>query len=157
MGKIYLRGSQLCLYPVDLLERQELEQLNAFTANKGVRDDNKDPAADSEQASAACQGLQSYLEEVRWLLQDICQAGSATVQDGTLQALRQAREQGITYGMTTMSDWLRQLEEQLSGARHRFDHQSAQIMEIYCRLWQYVSLCLKRTAYDMARLSYCGG
>lgn len=157
LGKIYLRGSQLCLYPVDLLERQELEQLNAFTANKGERDDNKDPAADTEQASAACQGLQSCLEEVRWLLQDICQAGSATVQDGTLQALRQAREQGITYGMTTMSDWLRQLEEQLSGARHRLDHQSAQIMEIYCRLWQYVSLCLKHTAYDMARLSYCGG
>ncbi|MCM1119414.1 MAG: SWIM zinc finger family protein [bacterium] len=157
LGKIYLRGSQLCLYPVDLLEREELEQMTVSTAEKDDIENNISSAADTECASAACQGLQSYLEEVRWLLQDIYQAGDATVQDATLQAMRKAREQGITYGMTAMSDWLCKLEEQLAGARHRLDHPSDQIMKLYCRLWKYVSLCLKRTAYDMARLSYCGG
>ncbi len=155
LGKIYLRDSQICLYPVDVLERQELEQIN-ISAEKNDRGDDEGHVTDTERASAACQNLRSYLEELRWLLQDIYQAGTATVQDSMLQTLREAREQGKTYGMTTMSDWLRQLEEQISGARHRFQCQPAPTMEIYCRLWRYVGLCIRRTAYDMARLSYCG-
>lgn len=154
LGKVYLRDGQICLYPVDVLERQELEQLNMFAEKKDCGEDMP-PASDAERTDA-CQSLRSYLEEVRWLLQDIYQAGSATVQDSTLQALREAGEQGRIYGMTTLSDWLRQLEEQIAEARHRIHCQPARIMATYCRLWRYVGLCLGRTAYDMARLSYCG-
>ena len=104
----------------------------------------------------ACQTLQSYLEEIAWLLQEIYQVGSATVQDSTLEALRRAEKQGASYGMATLADWLRQLGDQLSQSRHRLRHQPSEIMDVFCRLWQYVQLCRQRTAYDMAGLMYQG-
>ena len=51
-------------------------------------------------------------------------------------------------------DWLRQLEEQLSGSRHRLRRQPSDSMRIFCRLWQYVQLCRQRTTYDIAGLIY---
>lgn len=184
LGKVYLQGSQICLYPVDLMERQELEESDRagetgnfweklFPGKKAGGGDelSKDMQGDvpqdrgSEGAYAtavtghdigACQALQSYLEEVSWLLQEIYQVGSATVQDSTLEALRRAEKQAAGYGMTTLSDWLRQLEEQLSQSRHRLRRQPSEIMDIFCRLWQYVQLCRQRTAYDRAGLIYQG-
>ena len=153
LGRVYLRDSQVCLYPVDILERQELEQINESTGEENDGGDKTDVPAQSHDKTA-CQALQSYLEEVSWLLQDVYQVGSNTVQDSTLEALKQAEKQGAAYGMTMLSDWLRQLGGQLSGARHQLRRQSSEIMRIYCRLWQYVRLCRQRTAYDMARLSY---
>lgn len=178
LGRVYLRGSQICLYPVDLMERQELEESDSageagsfweklFPGKKagGGDEPSKDMHGDvpqdrgSEGAGydiVACQALQSYLEEVSWLLQEIYQVGSATVQDSTLEALRRAEKQAAGYGMTTLSDWLRQLEEQMSQSRHRLRRQPSEIMDIFCRLWQYVQLCRQRTAYDRAGLIYQG-
>lgn len=153
LGRVYLRDSQVCLYPVDILERQELEQINESTGEEDDGGDGTDAPAQSHDKTA-CQALQSYLEEVSWLLQEVYQVGSNTVQDSTLEALKQAEKQGAAYGMTMLSDWLRQLGGQLSGARHQLRRQSSEVMRIYCRLWQYVRLCHQRTAYDMARLSY---
>ena len=104
----------------------------------------------------ACQTLQSYLEEIAWLLQEIYQVGSATVQDSTLGALRRAEKQGAGYGMATLADWLRQLGDQLTQSRHRLRDQTSEIMDVFCRLWRYVQLCRQRTAYDMAGLMYRG-
>lgn len=182
LGRVYLQGSQICLYPVDLMERQELEDSDQagetgnfweklFPGKKAGEGDelSKDMHGDvpqdrgSEGAYAtavtghdigACQALQSYLEEVGWLLQEIYQVGSATVQDSTLEALQRAEKQAAGYGMTTLSDWLRQLGEQLSQSRHRLRRQPSEIMDIFCRLWQYVQLCRQRTAYDRAGLIY---
>lgn len=178
LGRVYLQGSQICLYPVDLMERQELEESDSagetgsfweklFPGKKAGGGDelSKDIQGDvpqdrgSEGAGhdiGACQALQSYLEEVSWLLQEIYQVGSATVQDSTLEALRRAEKQAAGYGMTTLSDWLRQLEEQMSQSRHRLRRQPSEIMDIFCKLWQYVQLCRQRTAYDRAGLIYQG-
>lgn len=157
LGRVYLQGSQICLYPVDLLERQELEESDS-TGETGSFWEKLFPGkkAGGGDDSAACQVLQSYLEEVSWLLQEIYQVGSATVQDSTLEALQRAEKQGAGYGMTTLSDWLRQLGEQLSQSRHRLRRQPSEIMDIFCRLWQYVQLCRQRTAYDRAGLIYQG-
>lgn len=157
LGRVYLQGSQICLYPVDLMERQELgesdlaEEAGSFWEK--LFPGKKTGGGDD---SAACQVLQSYLEEVSWLLQEIYQVGSATVQDSTLEALQRAEKQGAGYGMTTLSDWLRQLGEQLSQSRHRLRRQPSEIMDIFCRSWQYVQLCRQRTAYDRAGLIYQG-
>ncbi len=210
LGRVYLQGSQICLYPVDLLERQELagaeetvspeegdfwgegfpekeareeedwsgdvEENIGEDAGKDVEGDiEEDPERDTEEDNGegksaagmagagmrihnmgACQTLQSYLEEIAWLLQEIYQVGSATVQDSTLEALRRAEKQGASYGMATLADWLRQLGDQLSQSRHRLRHQPSEIMDVFCRLWQYVQLCRQRTAYDMAGLMYQG-
>lgn len=163
LGKIYLQGSQICLYPVDLLERRELEGTEeSVFPEKGGENESGAETADSGAAGkgghdmGACQALQDYLEEIGWLLQEIYQVGSATVQDSTLEALRGAEKQGETYGMTTLADWLRQLEEQLSQSRHCLRHQPSDIMDVFCRLWQYVQLCRQQTAYDMAGLIYQG-
>lgn len=210
LGRVYLQGSQICLYPVDLLERQELageeesvspvegdfwgegfpekgaqeeedwsgdvEENIGEDAGKDVEGDiEEDPERDTEEDNGegksaprlarpgmrihnmgACQALQSYLEEIAWLLQEIYQVGSATVQDSTLEALRRAKEQGAGYGMATLADWLRQLGDHLSQSRHRLKHQPSEIMDVFCRLWQYVQLCRQRTAYDMAGLMYQG-
>jgi len=188
LGRIYLRGSQICLYPVDLLERQELagaeepvslEENGDFGGEgfpeKGARgEDAQEEETRGEEARSvdevagsgipgmrrhdqeACQILQGYLEEISWLLQEIYQVGSATVQDSTLKALQRAQKQGEGYGMTTLADWLRQLEDQLSQSRHRIRHQPSETMDIFCRLWQYTQLCRQRTAYDMAGLIYRG-
>lgn len=232
LGRVYLQGSRICLYPVDLLERQELvgaeESVSAEEdedfwggefPGKGFEGENdwakdaesdaeaermenagkdgeenmgKDaednteedigenaegdveegPEEDSGEAEdaarvacgaapgmrghnmGACQTLQSYLEEISWLLQEIYQVGSATVQDSTLEALQRAEKQGAGYGMATLADWLRQLREQLSQSRHCLRHQPSDIMKVFCRLWQYVQLCRQRSAYDMAGLIY---
>ncbi|MDE5893472.1 MAG: hypothetical protein K2H45_11180, partial [Acetatifactor sp.] len=150
LGRVYLQGSQICLYPVDLLERQELEDGEEANPAKETDTDGDAP----KDVRAACQALQSYLEEVNWLLQEIYQVGSATVQDSTLEALLHAEKQGVSYGMATLADWLRQLGEQLSQSRHRLRNQPSEIMDLFCRLWQYVQLCRQRTAYDMAGQMY---
>lgn len=157
LGRVYLQGSQICLYPVDLMERQELGESDS-TGEAGSFWEKLFPGkkAGGGDDSAACQALQSYLEEVSWLLQEIYQVGSATVQDSTLEALQRAEKQGAGYGMTTLSDWLRQLRELLSQSRHRLRHQPSEIMDIFCRSWQYVQLCRQRTAYDRAGLIYQG-
>lgn len=157
LGKVYLQGSQICLYPVDLMERQELEESDS-TGETGSFWEKLFPGkkAGGGDDSAACQALQNYLEEVSWLLQEIYQVGSATVQDSTLEALQRAEKQAAGYGMTTLSDWLRQLGEQLSQSRHRLRRQPSEIMNMFCRLWQYVQLCRQRTAYDRAGLIYQG-
>lgn len=158
LGRVYLQGSRICLYPVDLLERQELEG----TEDGGVmRKAAEEASADRAVRTAghdmgACHALQGYLEEVSWLLQEIYQVGSATVQDSTLEALKRAEKQAEAYGMTTLSEWLRQLGEQLARSRHRLRQQSSETVDVYCRLWQYVQLCRQRTAYDMASLVYQG-
>ncbi|MDE7223404.1 MAG: SWIM zinc finger family protein, partial [Acetatifactor sp.] len=158
LGRVYLQGSRICLYPVDLLERQELEG----TEDGGVmRKAAEGASADRVVRTAghdmgACHALQGYLEEVSWLLQEIYQVGSATVQDSTLEALKRAEKQAEAYGMTTLSEWLRQLGEQLAQSRHRLRQQSSETVDVYCRLWQYVQLCRQRTAYDMASLVYQG-
>ena len=152
LGRVYLRDSQVCLYPVDVLERQELEQEENAKKENDSRVAGSVPAVTHD--DAACQALQGYLEEVSWLLQEVYQVGCVTVQESTLEALRKAQKQGAAYGMTMLSDWLRQLGEQLSGFRHQLRHSPAEIMKIYCRLWQYVQLCRQRTVYDMAQISY---
>ena len=168
LGRVYLQDSRICLYPVDLLERKELEGAEYETENTPEyveEDGGENPPAPGKAGVAAgarghdreaCQALQSFLEEVSWLLQEIYQVGSATVQDSTLEALRRAKKQGEAYGMTTLGDWLRQLEEEMSKSRHRLRHQPSDIMGIFCRLWQYVQLCRQRTTYDIAGLIYRG-
>lgn len=158
LGRIYLQGSQICLYPVDLLERQELAGPEEDSVEDKSDAETADPVAAGRRVHdiGACQALQDYLEEINWLLQDIYQVGSATVQDSTLEALQRAEKQGAGYGMETLADWLRQLRDQLSQSRHRLRHQPADIMDAFCRLWQYVQLCRQRTAYDMAGLTYRG-
>lgn len=157
LGRVYLQDSQICLYPVDLLERQELDESDSPGKTGGFWQ-KLSPGRNAGGGcdSAACQALQSYLEEVSWLLQEIYQVGSATVQDSTLEALQRAEKQGAGYGMTALSDWLRQLGEQLSQSRHRLRGQPSEIMDIFCRSWQYVQLCRQRTAYDRAGLIYQG-
>ncbi len=165
LGKVYLQGSQICLYPVDLLERRELAEAeeSVFPEESGGIENESVPRTASSGAAGrgehdreACQALQSYLEDIGWLLQEIYQVGSATVQDSTLEALRSAEKQGAGYGMETLADWLRQLEDQLSQSRHRLTHRPSDIMDVFCRLWQYVQLCRQQTAYDMASLIYQG-
>ena len=152
LGRVYLQGSQVCLHPVDLLERQELEEFGS--PEDGGKKKSRREDESSGYDSTACQSLQSYLEDVSWLLQEIYQVGSATVQDSTLEALKHAEKQGAGYGMTTLSDWLRQLWEQLAQSRHQLRRQSSESMDVFCRLWQYVQLCRQRTAYDLACLLY---
>lgn len=82
--------------------------------------------------------------------------GCTTVQDSTLEAMNRAERQGAGYGMTALSDWLRLLGEQLSRSCHRMRQQPGETMDLFCRLWQYVQLCRRRTAYDMASLTYRG-
>ena len=172
LGRVYLQGSQICLYPVDLLERQELEdgeesdpakETGSFwkklfpekkTGERRELSEDASAVVAATHNGATCQALQSYLEDVSWLLQEIYQVGSATVQDSTLEALRCAEKQGASYGMATLADWLRQLGDQLSQSRHRLRNQYSEIMDLFCRLWRYVQLCRQRTAYDMAGLMY---
>lgn len=163
LGRVYLQGNRICLYPVDLLERQDLENTGT-DIGEWLKRKKEDLLGKTEEAVCrensdeedTFRVLQSYLEEVSWLLQEIYQVGSATTQDSTLEALQRAGEQGKSYGMTTLSDWLRQLREQLALSRHRMKHGLSETMEIYCRLWQYVELCRRRAAYDQARAVYCG-
>lgn len=175
LGRVYLEGSQIRLYPVDVLERRELEETeDEVLAEKGSRGKTYSPksgpggesraegAEETPEGDAqyrrrqACQALQNYLEEVSWLLQEIYQVGGSTVQESTLEAMGRAEKQGAGYGMTVLSDWLRLLGEHLSRSRHRLRQQPAEIMDLFCRLWQYVQLCRQRTAYDMASLTYRG-
>lgn len=162
LGRVYLQGSQVCLYPVDVLERRELEQIEETAAEKSIVEkrtiekENDTEVTDKFTVVSydSCQALQSYLEEVSWLLQAVYQVGCATVQDSTLEALGQAEKQGAAYGMTTLSDWLRQLREQLVQVRHSFARPSSDILRIYCKLWQHVYLCRQKTAYDLAGIRY---
>lgn len=155
LGRVYLRDSRICLYPVDVLEHRDLEDMGAWLKRKELLGKPEAEDTGNGDGDHAIRSLQSYLKEVSWLLQEVYQVGSTTTQDSTLEALQRAAEQGRSYGMTTMSGWLRQLGEQLTLSRHRMRHGSAEIMEIYCRLWQYVELCRRRAAYDLARTVYC--
>lgn len=168
LGRVYLRESRICLYPVDLLERAELEDGEA----RGGSEDGEarggegqlrsgDGAEETDRTDAVpvpdaetCRALQSYLDELSWLLQEIYQVGSATVSDNTLESLQQAQKQGESYGMTTLSQWLGQLGEQLSLARHRMRLDLSETMGRYCRLWQYVQLCRQKAVYDLASAIY---
>ncbi len=168
LGRVYLRDSQICLYPVDLLEglgteEGGAEEGKAGACEEGKRLEGEGSIGNSQAAQAwesggdACRVLGDFLEEVCWLLQEVYQSGSAAVQDGTLEALGRAERQSMGYGMDTLSVWLKELGEGLGQARHSLKGCSSRITEDFCRLWRYVELCRSRAAYDLAREIYKNG
>lgn len=98
--------------------------------------------------------LDRVLSDILKLLEDLYQSGFDTVHDSTLEALQEAGKATEQYGMTCLSDLLRQLSEGLSMRRHQLERKEDALAGLYTGINEYIYLCRQKAAYDRGRSYY---
>ena len=150
LGRLYLKESQLQLYPLDLFTRRELPWCEGEKKLFGMiprKIDHKEQDSDSPQ-----QAVQEVLKQVESVLEDLYQTGFDTVQESILQRCRELVELAELYGMEYLRNTLAHLTEQLVMNRHRMKQteDADKSIQQYLRLWEYSSVGQKKVMYDMA-------
>lgn len=98
--------------------------------------------------------LGNLTEDVKNVLEELCQSGFDTVHDSTLEALRDMTGLTKQYGMAYLSELLEELEKGLSMRRHRMERTEDALAKIYAQLNEYLYMCGEKAAYDMGWNTY---
>lgn len=93
--------------------------------------------------------LGELTEDVRNLLEEVCQSGFDTVHDSTLEALNEMGNLTEQYGMAHLSKMLTEFAQGLAMRRHRTEREPDALAGLYAKLNEYLYLCREKTAYDM--------
>lgn len=93
-------------------------------------------------------------EDVLDLMEELYQSGFDTVHDSTLQRLEQSAERTGRYGMKYLSELLNQLAGEISAGRHQMERRTAQMMELYVEINEYLYLCEQKVTYDQGQEQY---
>lgn len=98
--------------------------------------------------------LETLLEDVGNLLEELCQSGFDTVHDSTMESLRDMTGLTGQYGMAYLSDMLGKLTEGLALRRHQMGRGDDGLAGIYAKLNEYLYLCREKTACDRGSCYY---
>lgn len=103
--------------------------------------------------------FEEFLTNVSSVLEDLCQSGSHTVHDSTLQELKELGKNAAQCGMQHLSELLLALQEELSLRRHKISDTSktdSSCAKYYTELMEYIDFGKEKTAWDKGRDYYCG-
>ena len=155
VGRLYLKESQLQLYPLELFTKRELpwsgdeKHLLGFWMPKAERREAVDTGAQ--------EAVLAILQETMKVLEDLYQVGFGTVQETILENIRELSDSAQTYGMENLSKQLSDLAEQIAMARHRMKQPQElenNIIKRYITLCDYVFIGKKKVMYDKAKKYY---
>lgn len=153
LGKVYLRDGKIRMYPVAVLEEEEL------SGEAGLPEPDEDgPGQGQKQEDIWSKGeaLETLLEEAENLLEELFQSGFCTVHDSTMASLADMEKLAAQYGMQYLSDMLGELAKGLSMRRHSLERKDDGMAEVYARLNEYLYLCREKAAYDKGLCLYKG-
>ncbi len=158
VGRLYLKGSEMRMYPLDLFEEKELPWSKEEKKSWLGFDWKKTIKVEEREADTVSQDrVIELLEDVELLLGDLYQVGFSTVQDAVLQNMQSLSEQAMVFGMNGLAQELIQLEKQLAHKRHQMkqsEEMEDMLMRRYLKLCDYVSLGQKKVMYDKAKICY---
>ena len=164
-GKIYHKDGKIRMYPVAVLEKEELLE--------DAIDQGKPPIKENVEAAEPCDQekekiLETLLKDVSGLLEELYQSGFNTVHDSTLQEMEKAGKLAGQYGMEYLEGKMKALADGLSMRRHQLRampdglsmrrHQLRampdKLAETYAELIEYLYLCRTKITLDMGRKFY---
>lgn len=145
-GKIYLRDGKIRMYPIAMLEKGELVEEDG----EGKHFNEGSQPANQEKEEV----LETLLQDVSNLLEELYQSGFHTVHDSTLQALYETEKLAGFYGMGYLSANIKKLAEALSMRRHQMNAMPDSLAGTYAGLIEYLYLCRTKITLDAGREFY---
>ena len=150
-GKIYHKDGKIRMYPVAVLEKEELLE--------DAIDQGKPPIKENVEAAEPCDQekekiLEILLKDVSGLLEELYQSGFNTVHDSTLQEMEKAGKLAGQYGMEYLEGKMKALADGLSMRRHQLRAMPDKLAETYAELIEYLYLCRTKITLDMGRKFY---
>ncbi len=153
VGRLYLKGSQLKLYPMELFTRRELVWLEGGSDfSVGLK-----PKEERIVDTSAQDAFMNLLEEVQSVLGDLYQVGFGTVPETILHQMQGLEETLQMYGMELLAKRMAELAKCLEQTRHSVREASETkelFMTNYVWLCEYVAIARKRVMYDKAKNYY---
>ncbi len=150
-GKIYHKDGKIRMYPVAVLEKEELLE--------DAIDQGKPPIKENVEAAGPCDQekekiLETLLKDVSGLLEELYQSGFNTVHDSTLQEMEKAGKLAGQCGMEYLEGKMKALANGLSMRRHQLRAMPDKLAETYAELIEYLYLCRTKITLDMGRKFY---
>ncbi|GFI44938.1 hypothetical protein IMSAGC019_00247 [Lachnospiraceae bacterium] len=100
------------------------------------------------------EALETLLEDVGSLVEELCQSGFDTLHDSTLETLEELAKVTGQYQMGYLSHRLGELSQGLLMRRHQLGQPQDAVAETYVGIIEYLYLCREKIALDRARGYY---
>lgn len=97
------------------------------------------------------QKVYQLLLDIKEVLADIFQSGIFSVHDSTITRLRDMASLSGQYGLGFAEKSLAELEQILEQQRHTMKESGGEAVPIFCKLNQYINICIKKAEYDSAK------
>ncbi len=152
VGRMYLKGSRLKMYPLELFTKRELSWMNGNDFAELFKQKEEWEADTSAQDT-----FMSLLEEVQSMLGDLYQVGFGTVPGTILQQGKELEELLQRYGMELLAERIAELVKGLEQCRHSFHataEDKATLIAHYIWLYEYLVRARKKVMYDKAKIYY---
>lgn len=148
LGRLYLKGSKLYLYPLDLYTKRQIPWLEE---KETIEQTEKE-----ETSEEIYECIAEKLRETQNILQDLFQVGITIVQDSMLERIQELAEWTKECGMSYLSEQIHKLFIELESQKHRINKEEtfSGIIEIYMGLCEYVRTGNKKVMLDQAENYY---
>ncbi len=95
--------------------------------------------------------IYQLLLEMKEVLTDIFQSGMFSVHDTTIEKMKELASLSSQYGLAFAGNSFTSLAQILEGQRHTIKEYDGEAIPIFCKLNQYINVCIKKVEYDDAR------
>lgn len=95
--------------------------------------------------------IYQLLFDMKEVLADVFQSGIFSVHDSTITNLNDMASLSEQYGLTFAGERLMELAQLLEQQRHTMKELDKQAVPIFCKLNQYLTICIKKAEYDTAK------
>lgn len=162
LGRMYLKESQLQLYPLDLFTKRELpwnnvEKTTLLDTLAGKLENTFKLTNEQEPLKSLLtpqDAVLTIVEEAEGVLGDVYQVGFDTVPESVLQSLKEIAERAEAYGMEYLAKGMLGLAKQLAMERHRIkkvqESEQDTMFRQYIRLCDYITIAGRKAMYDKA-------
>ncbi len=141
-GSLYLEQGQLCLYPIEIYEREHSleEQEEVQPAFEKVKSLNQEYPRRMEQ----------FLKEIREVLNGLFQSGLDSAREETLLSINRLAEESEELGLHGAAGELACLKQVFEGKRHRAEFDPEPAFYAWIRLIAYLRYCENKVSMDQA-------
>ncbi len=157
LGRLYLQGDTLRLYPLDLFSKKDLPWSKDEKEIWSLFSRKETKVKEIKIDTSAQDKIVSLFAEMEALLGDLYQVGFGAVQESVLQRMQELMELTKLYGLKNLAQQLELLQSSLSKQRHQVRHSeeaSQEILENYRLLCDYITTGQKKVMYDKAKICY---
>ncbi len=160
-GSVYLEDGQLCLYPIEIFQKEAaglylawLESHNG--GQSGTDEDFKDEQEGTFEITGQCvpdfilKSMEQYRNEAAGMLGDLFSAGLFSLGEEMLLALSHLAKDGESMGLHQAGEEFAFIRQQLEEKKHQMDFSPEGILDSMGRLHRYLQACQEKISYDRA-------